>query len=317
MAHGKTGSLILVGILLLAGAAHADEASDKPWRATLSVGGGWSDNPGAIGNTITIGPGGNVPFLRDKGSAFGRVAFDGSYDLVADNDQLLTVGYGMHSDTYEGDAQELNFLKNTVWIGYQRKLRDDLAVSVQLADEYLHISGNEFSNAVLIEPTVYHRFAPWGSVELKYTAGFAEFLTAVPGPGFDRDGVFHDLGFTLHLDIPDTDLSAFLTYMHRWNFTDGGNGGQYDYEADIITLGLAHPLPFDIDGSFTWTRRTDDYVGIGGRNDTVDQLSVNLTRPINANARIYVRFDYTDADSNQTLYQYRQRAVATGVIFQF
>jgi hypothetical protein len=301
----------------------AQAASAKPWRMSTSIGTGWNDNPAAIGNTITFGgPTTAVPFISDKGSAFGRFTLDTSYDLVANDDRLLTLGYGLHADVYENDAEEVNFQMHQAWLGYQRRVSENTSVSLQIANEYINIGANGFSNAILLEPSLYHRFTERVAIELNYRAGFVDMMFPVVGAGFDRDGVNHDLGAMLDMDIHETLLQGRLGYRHRWSFTEEGNGGLYDYDSDVLILGLSHPLPCHIQADFTFTYQWDDYagIGVGGgaiRSDEVSSFSALLTRPINDTVRAYVRYDDIDAESNGTLFDYRQRVVATGAICEF
>lgn len=323
MKHLRVVGFVVVALVAAAGDVRAEPQQDKPWRISLSAGGGYNDNPAAIGHTITFGtPGSAVPFVTDKQSAFGRFTFDGSFDLLADDLQILTIGYGLHGDLYEGSAKDTNFQKHNWWIGYTRKVLESTSLTLQLADEYVNIGGDSFSNAILVETTLYHRFAEWVAVEAKHRAGFVDMMFPVVGAGFDRDGTFHDLSATVLVDVPNTQLKLRAGYRHRWYFTESGNGGRYDHESDVITLGASHPLPLDVTLDVSWSHQWDDYAGIVVgpgtiRSDTVDFFSVSLTRPLCPYSKLYFRFDYIDADSNGTLFDYRQRVYAAGVIFEF
>ncbi len=312
-------------VLLPSGWVHAQESpsQDKPWRVRLSAGAGYNDNPAAIGDSITFGtPLSAVPFVTDRQSAAGRFTFDGSFDLLADDVQLVTVGYGLHADLYEHDVQEADFLKHNWWIGYSRKLAAQTSLSFQVADEYITIGGDGFTNALLLETTLYHRCTDWLAVEASYHVGFVEQLIPVIGAGFDRDGVFHDLGFTVHLAVPRTDLSLWLGYRRRWTFTEAGNGGRFDLNSDRVTLGAAHPLPLDCTLTVSWARQWDDYDGIlvgpaTVREDQVDFYSINLTHRLSTQVSLYFQFDYVEAESNGVLFDHRQRVYGAGVIFEF
>ncbi|MAE60918.1 MAG: hypothetical protein CMJ49_06115 [Planctomycetaceae bacterium] len=232
-------------------------------------------------------------------------------------------GYGIHTDLYEQDVEEVDSIRQNAWIGYQRKIVDDLAVSLQFADEYIHVDGKGFSNALLLEPSAYWRFAEWGSIQVKHQIGFINYLLPLlPGPMIDRDGTFHDLGVTVFLDVPKTDLRIRAGYRHRWTFTEGGNGGFFDKDSDTFVIGATHPLPFDITADFSFTRQWDDYNGIGpaagvGREDRVDFFSILLTRPVIPNVQIYVRYDAVNDESNAGLFDYRQDSIAAGIIWDF
>jgi len=296
---------------------------DKPWRISVSAGTGWNSNVAAIGHTIGNGtPASAVPFIRDKGSALGRLTFDGSYDLLADNDQILTIGYGLHTDIYEGDAEEISSHQHEFWVGYQRKLADNFSVSLQVADRYIFVGNNSFSNSILIEPSFYYKIIDGISLEGRYTAGYVDHFNPAIAPGFNRDGDYHEISVMTYFDIPKTPARVRLGYARRWTFTEANNGGQYEYTSDRLTVGLNTPLIFEITLDISFTRSWDNYNGIavGGpnfRDDVVNYYSLGLMRPIAQNARIYVRYDHIDAESNGTLFEYRQNVVAVGVIWDF
>ena len=121
--------------------------------------------------------------------------------LVAEDTQAR-IGYGLHADLYEHDVQESDSVRQNAWIGYQREIVENLAVSFQFADEYIYIGGSDFSNALLLEPSVYWRFAEWGAIKVDHKIGFVEFESPVIAPAVDRDGTFHDLGVMAYFDVP-------------------------------------------------------------------------------------------------------------------
>jgi hypothetical protein len=80
-------------LILCAADVGAQDRSDKPWRGRISAGGGWNSNPAAIGTTVSFGtPTSGVPFVNNQDAAFSRITFDGSYDLIQTEKDLLTVG---------------------------------------------------------------------------------------------------------------------------------------------------------------------------------------------------------------------------------
>jgi len=74
---------------------------------------------GSLDESLTIGtPGSTAPFLSSRSAGFGRFTFDFSFDLLADSEQILTVGYRMQSDQYESDADEFSEHHHFFWGGY-------------------------------------------------------------------------------------------------------------------------------------------------------------------------------------------------------
>ena len=324
MNEGRIAAWLLCMQMLHAGAVAAQDArADRPWQASISVGGGWNDNPALIGSAITFGtPASAVPFITRRGAYFGRFAFDGSYDLIRGREQLLTVGYGLHGDQYENDAKEVNQQVHNLWAGYQRRLAPNFAVSFQVADEYVRIGGSSFSNAVMLEPSAYWRFASWGALELDYKRGYFDMRIPVLAPGTDRDGTFDDVGARFFFDVPDTELKLRAGFRHRSNDTDKSTGGLFDYRANTAAFGITHPLPLGVLADLGFERRRYHYQGLGpalgvGRADTIDFATLLLTRPLSQRMRLYLRYDYIDADSNAALFHFRQRVIGAGLVWNF
>ncbi len=312
---------VIVVVLFCGTALAQGPDEDKPWHIRVSVGGGYNSNAGSRGDTITTAVFANPVGISGKDSALGRFTLDISYDLLNNGTDLVTVGYGVHSDIYEGNLRETNLAVQNWWIGYQRLVRDDLSFSLQVADELIHIGGGQFTNSVFVEPSVYYRVNEWLAVQAGYTAQFIDMLAPIAAPTVDRDGIMHKVGFKLFIDVPNTELRLRLAYAHRWNRTDV-TGGLYDFDGDEVSIGASHPLPLDIELDVSWSRRWEEYDGLGpsagvGRDDTTDLFSVLLTRPINEYLTVYARFDHVDADSNATLFAFDQNVFATGVIIDF
>lgn len=316
--------LVIAVLLAMPMWSYAQSEPDRPWRLSVSAGTGWTDNAAAVGSTVTTEgdvPIPGVPFIRDLGSAFGRFSLDFSYDMLANDDQLVTVGYNMQADVYEGQAQEINSHRHDFWASYTHRIDQMTSVSFQIADNYVNVDNRGFSNAIILEPSVYHRFADWGAVEVRYTTGFIEHDNTPIGPAFDRDGTYHTLGFMFYFDIPNSNIRIRTGFSHRWDLTEGQAGGNFDRSSKVVTVGVTHPLPFDITIDYSITRQWDDYngigVGTGFRDDRIDYYTLLLTRPINRHAKVYLRLDRIEAESDGTLFDYDQNVIATGVIWDF
>lgn len=318
-----TACLLCVQMLYTPGAAAQDGLAERPWRATISLGGGWNDNPALIGRTIAFGtPASAVPFISRKGAYFARYAFDGSYDLIRARDRLLTVGYSLHGDQYESDSKEADQQVHSLWAGYQYRLAPNLAVSIQAAREHVNIGGNTFSTANVIEPSAYWRFASWGALELDYQRGRFDMRIPALAPGTDRDGRFHDFGAGLFIDVPKTKLRLRARLRHRSHDTDPISGRLFDHHSDSTAFGITHPLPFDVLADLGFERRRYDYQGLGpragvGRSDRVDFITFQLTRPLSARMRLYLRYDHIDAASNATLFDFGQSVFGGGLVWTF
>jgi hypothetical protein len=135
--------------------------------------------------------------------------------------------------------------------------------------------------------------------------------------------VGHTLGLNSYLRIPNTRLLARAGYYHLWNTADGGD---FDFDSNAISLGLSHPLFWEIIGEVFYTHLFDSYdnnnsLAGGGfefpRDDDIDIITLQANRPIKDWLRAYVRYDHTQDDSNIPFYTFDQDVVLGGVIISF
>ncbi len=316
---------IFISMISFTGRAHGqakdppDDASlDKPWRLSISAGLGWTDNVVTLDDSLTLGtPGSTLPFASSRDAAFARFTLDFAYDVLADDEQILTLGYHLHADVYEGSASEFDEHDHFVWAGYQRKLADQFVGSIKLTGTTAIVDGDTVRNAMIIEPSLIFAASDWLTLELISGIELADFKTPLPFGGAaaaNRDGETYAIGGAAHIDVPDTSLRLYLAYLHRWTFT---TGGAFDFDEDRIIAGLAHPLPWEIQADLRYTFARQRYDGLGPRRDEAHIFSLYFTKPINENVSVYLRYDHINNQSNGVLFEYRQNLIAAGVTIDF
>lgn len=293
----------------------------KRWHLTLTSGFGYTDN--------VIAASDNVPLPADVSgtdSAFGRFGAILSYDLVQEADYNIVVGYAFGADEYEGQFDTSDYKSHAWWADYTRRLNDRATLTFRLADEYLNIGGSSFRNAISVRPGLIYRVTDDLSIELAYTFNTAEYYTA-PTAVTDRDGESHTGSVTTYWRLPRTDFTGRAGVYFTRTDADGS-----DYDADFVAgfISLAHPLVWDVRGEVTFSHIDADYdnpntfTGFAfARNDEINIVSVELTKPIDMpgldeqSARVYLRYDFTENDSDVPAFNYDQYVISGGVVVEF
>ena len=294
----------------------------KRWRVSVRAGAGWSDNIIAVGNAIAV-----PADFTNRDGGFGTVGVHGAYDLVRTDTDRLTAGYALGADIYFDGSSEANLIDHIVYADWRHACTDKVTGSLRISDELTQLGGSTFRNAVLIRPGVAYTVNDWLTAEAAHTFAASEYSFTVAAPVIDRDGQAHRFEIGAWIDVPDTDLQARLGYFHVINRTDGAD---FDYDSDGFYVGLAHPLPFGFEGELLWTHVSAEYDNLnlfaGGavaRDDDVDVLSIELTRPLDLDlprpgaARLFVRYEFVNDESNLALYDYDQQKITAGIVADF
>ncbi len=296
-------------------------AEAKRWRLTLTSGFGYTDNVIAASDSVPL-----PTDVSGTDSAFGRFGAVLSYDLVREDKYHIVVGYAFGADEYEGNFDTSDYQSHYWWADYTRRLNDTTTLTFRLADEYLNIGGSSFRNAVTVRPGVVFQVTDDLAVELAYTFNTAEYYTA-PTLATDRDGHSHTGSVTTYWRLPKTDFTGRAGVYFTRSDTDGS-----DYDADFVAgfISVAHPLAWDVRGEVTFSHIDADYdnnntfTGFAlPRNDEINIVSVELTKPIDMpgldeqSARVYLRYDFTDNDSDVPAFNYDQYVISGGVVVEF
>ena len=300
--------------------AVANAPRERRWRLTISSGVGYNDNVAVIDDGIPLPPG-----LRDRGGVFFRNTLHGAYDVLRDAEQVATAGYAFQADTY-GDGQfDAYDYTNNYWYGeYFRRLSDRVVAGIRISDDWARIGGRNFRNRLGVRPSIGYRFNDVLSGELAYTFRWDDYF--YPTTSFlDRDALGNWIEGTFYLDPPKLPLRLEFGAKYLINSADGTD---FDYQATTLFITGEAPLPLDITGEVTYAYTYSDYDNPNSltaftlaRTDNTHLVRAQLTKPIpihkNVRARVYIRYEYVNNDSNVNAYDHGQNVISGGVVIDF
>ncbi len=291
---------------------------EKPWWIILSAGGGYNSNVIALGDGIPL-----PADISSQDAGFGRATLDASYRWRLTPSDSLTVGYSFQADVFERALSSFDLLDHYFYGDLQHLLPGDLSLGLRLSDEFTQIGGDSFRNQVTVRPSLAYRVTTWAVTELAYAFSTADYFFGALAVQ-DRDSRTHTVSLTGRLAVPGTRLQAGLGYYFSRNNADGAD---FDFSSHALWLSLEHPLPLGSTGELFYSHSFDDYdnpnslAGPAGfafaRDDDVDRLTVRITVPVVESLELYLRYDFTNDDSNVAVFDFVQHVGSAGVIARF
>jgi tetratricopeptide (TPR) repeat protein len=288
----------------------------KPWNIAFSLNGGYNSNVLALGESVAL------PIdLSSKDAAFFRFTLGGSYGWYLSPKDSLSAGYSLLADFYN-DVSSNDTLNHYFYGQYGHAFNARQLATFRLSDEFTMLDSNKFRNRISLRPAFSYGFKDWLVGEIYYGLAFSDYYFSTPEVQ-NRDGTGHTLGLNGYLKIPNTRFLIRAGYYHLWNLADGSD---FDFDSNAISLGLSHPLFWEIMGEVFYTHLFDSYdnnnsLAGGGfdfpRDDDIDIFTVQVNRSIRDWLRAYVRYDYTRDDSNIPFYKFDQDVVFGGLIISF
>ncbi len=296
-------------------------AREKPWHVGFSVGGGYDSNVIQHGDKAL-----SLPDTK-KRSPFGHFTVGGSYNWRLPREDLLSFGYRFAADTYDHTTHKFDLSDHLGVINYRHIFSQKLTGEVRTSNEFRRLGGSNFNNQWLLRPALAYRLTDWAGTELAVTNAVSKyylpFFKGVGAHDRDRDNHSHTLSLTPFFRVPGTQLTGALGYFHDWHQAVGTD---YDYQGNGLTAALSHPLPWQIIGQLSYSHSWDRYKhkntfdlsdGVFNRRDDIDDVTVLLHRPIFEWLRAYVRFDYTNDQSNIRPFDYKRNITSAGLVVRF
>ncbi len=287
----------------------------KPWRAELTVGLGNNDNVIALPDGFAL-----PEDISSRDSMYRHVAFSGTWNLLRTADRIIAVGYNLDT-MFNNQVENFDVIDQFVFVNAAGKLRDDLTAAVMISDEFTIVDDSAYRNETALRPSLVLRWHDGIMLEGAYRFAKANYFRNT-APENDRDERSHSLSVTGYFDLPVPGNARLTTgYVQSWSNTDGSN---FDADTDSLRIGVRAELPWSITGNVILSRTWDDYdnpntLSIAGdkRRDSIDRLSVHLTRPVTRSITAFLNFNRTIRDANIPFFEYDQNRVEAGLKASF
>jgi tetratricopeptide (TPR) repeat protein len=317
----RPGSSIARSLLRAKEAAKRPEG--KRWHVRLSLGTGYNTNVLSLTHKHKRPDG-----VNKRGSFFYETELGLSYELVRTQNDQLDIGYVLNLQYYEGGFKESDMHSHYFYMNYNHRFDEHWSAGLLLGDQYVNIGDTSFMNSISVRPSVAYTGPDWLTSELSYNFVFSDYFNSPEGKDKVRDGVSNQFGLTEYFRIPETDFTGTVGYTFG---VDSTRGSDWDRVFNRGSVGLSHPLVWDIDASVGYSITFSDYLNGNSASDTrrtrddiVHSISAELTRPLPTfglsfiqDAKIYLRYAYNDSFSNITDYAYRGHIISTGLTFEF
>ncbi len=274
---------------------------------SLSATTGWNDNVIGLSDAAPWPTG-----IESKAAMYTRANLNLGYTKKLDGNTSMNFGYALLADVYKGFS--IANMQNHYFYGdLQKVLNEKSSLSLRLSDEYTLMAGKKLRNQLAVRPAYIYRFSPYSATE------FAMGLTAVnyynaPISPQNRNGNLNTLEAN-HYVFSEGKLLGFLGYLHSRNLTQGSD---FTFTTNSISARFIHLLGAGISveagGNFSHSGY-DNINSFSGyaRSDDTQVLTFQATRPVNKNARLFIRYNATRNRSNIPFYAYKQNITSVGI----
>ncbi|MBI4967330.1 MAG: tetratricopeptide repeat protein [Rhodospirillales bacterium] len=306
-------------LLRAAQAAARPDAADKAWSAYGAAALGFSDNAYGFSDDVA-----RPTDIKHIESFFTQVDVGGEYRFAPTAIDHFAIGFGVTYAEYF-DIGALDFLNNSVYGRYQRRLNPWLGATLQLGGTYALVDGERLRSGFTVQPTLTIRPIEGLGVDVYYEYGLYDYRGPSQNPrDLDRDADHHTTGARASLAVAPLNTTFHLGAAGLYNDSEGTD---FRYRAAEIMAGATVKLPWrveaDLQAKYGWydywkpNSLTAPTAYENKRFDDVAQFKVGLSRPIYGPASGFVQYLYTDSDSNLPVFRYTQHDARMGVLARF
>ena len=249
----------------------------KPYRFNVSTAGGFNDNVIALGNSVLL-----PSDLSGQEAGFSTSSLSASYTWQVQSSSSITAGYRFLANVY-GGLSGFDLLDHFNYVDVRHNLRQDLAGTLRVSNQFTQVGGSNFRNQVGVRPAFVWWPTSWGIFEgaYSYFNGDYYFPTTTV---FDRDGHSHTIALTSFLRIPGLPIQGRIGYFHLWNQTDGAD---FDFQSNGVLVGVTASLLSQLTAEMFYSRsfnRYDNANSLAGptgfafkRMDDVDRVTAQFS----------------------------------------
>ncbi len=294
---------------------------DRRWRASLTAGMEWDDNPLISGASAA-----GVP-IDSADSDFRGVIRPSLAFQPFRNEKLSTaVGYdgylSLHIDEKQVDLQIHN---GWAAMGYQLGpvrlgLRQDYSYTMRdLADPFRHLARTT--------PSISIRPAEWAYTQLFYQFDWKDFLNPLLDSSLNRDGWRHGLGLSQIFFLPEPYTYVRIGVYGDFNRTEGS---EYEYDGIEANFGAGYDFPWDISLSWLYRFVFRDYANPSlfsdgfpdraftqSRKDYRHILNFELSKGLGEHWTISTAGSFTWNNTRVNFYDYSRHIIGAYVTYDF
>ena len=302
----------------------APRRAAKPWALFTQAYVGSNSNVTTLSEDI-VRP---ADITNTKSNYFGFLV-GGTYRLKLDPTNAIiggaTFGHRNYRDIGGQDTHSLG-----VFGTYERIFAPRVRGLATVSYGHSRVSGDAFLKSVTVNPAVQLRINRRMQVELGYSVSKLNLPEPTATPGvLDRDSVLQSFGGRVIIAFPSLDSEVDVGVQRLQNRAQGRD---YDYRGTAFALGVRTQLPWKLESSVRIQRTNYDYqnlnslaltttaplTGFGAtRQDSIDQVSLRLQRPVHDKANVYFQFTRSNANSNIPVFDYEQRDAQIGITARF
>jgi tetratricopeptide (TPR) repeat protein len=282
---------------------------DRRWSLAATAGVQWDSNPTVVGE-----------FANENGDVASVFLLRGSYRLFDSERIALDAGYDGYVSLY-GDEHDFNLQSHLGWTSVTARA-DPVRFNLRYDFSYTWVDLNDSFRALnRLTPSMAINMGDWGISQIFYQFQHAEFFRpdlTLTQAALDADGRQNSVG-AAHFYFLDGPIH-YVRIGGLWDTYDS-DGPEFDYDGWELGTGIEFELPWQIlgTGEYRYGRRDYDNQSFfepnTRRNDRVNYVSLEFSRPLIGNMDVSVVGSYRDQHSNVGVYDY-DRAIG-GVFFTY
>ncbi len=299
----------------------------RRWRASLTAGFEWDDNPLISGATAA-----GVPIDSADSDFRGVFRASGAVQPYRTETLSTTVGYdgylSLHADEEQVDLQIHNpWGAISYEIGqFRLGLRQDYSYTMRdLTEPFRHLTRTT--------PSIGYRPVEWSYTQLIYQFDWKDFRNPLFDPAVNRDGWRHALGVGQYFFLPEPYTYVRMGVYGDFNRTEGS---EYEYDGIEAQFGAGYDFPWEI--SLSWLYRfifrdyetksifSDGFFIAGGeiqngfsqrRKDFRHILTFELAKTFAEHFTVSVGGSFTWNNTRVNFYDYSRHIIGAYVTYAF
>jgi len=302
----------------------APREASKPW--TVLARGAVGINTNVTGFSDDVVRPASVTGTR---SNYLSAELGGQYRFEIDPRRFVVAGGLLGNVDYQ-DIGGLDTRSATVFATYEQHVGERVRALATVSGSRVNVGGERFVTTATVNPVLQIRVARDLQIEGAYSATRLNYADPTATPQFlDRDATLRIFAARaiLSLDVIDSEVTAGVEGLEN-----SATGSDYDYRGRALTLGLQSRLPWQIESNVGWRHVQYDYDNLHSlapttppgptafafaREDTLDVVTLGLSRPITDMLTVFAVYANTRSRSNLNVFSYTQEDAQIGLTFRY